>query len=54
MLLLYIVLATLAGYFRTLDFSLGERQLAGLREFASRVATLAGTDPDAPVEMFTG
>ena len=26
--------ATLATYFRTLDFSLGERQVAGLREFA--------------------
>ncbi len=45
---------TLAGYFRTLDFSLGERQLAGLREFARRVAPLADTDPDVPVEMFTG
>jgi chorismate dehydratase len=28
--------ATLATYFRTLDFSLGARQLAGLREFARR------------------
>ena len=46
--------ATLAGYFRTLDFSLGERQLAGLREFARRVAPLAGTDPGVPVEMFAG
>jgi chorismate dehydratase len=27
---------TLATYFRTLDFSLGERQVAGLREFAAR------------------
>ena len=26
----------LAGYFRALDFSLGERQVAGLREFARR------------------
>ena len=33
--------ATLANYFRTLDFSLGERQLAGLREFGRR-ATAAG------------
>jgi chorismate dehydratase len=33
---------TLARYFTTLDFSLGERQLAGLREFARRVAPLAG------------
>lgn len=46
--------ATLAGYFRTLDFSLGERELAGLREFARRVAPLAGTGPDVPVRMFTG
>jgi chorismate dehydratase len=28
--------ATLATYFRTLDFSLGPRQIAGLREFANR------------------
>ena len=27
--------ATLATYFRALDFSLGERQVAGLREFAA-------------------
>jgi chorismate dehydratase len=30
--------ATLANYFRALDFSLGERQVAGLREFARRAA----------------
>ncbi len=30
--------ATLERYFRTLDFSLGERQIAGLREFARRAA----------------
>jgi chorismate dehydratase len=30
--------ATLANYFRTLDFSLGDRQVAGLREFARRAA----------------
>ncbi len=30
--------ATLAEYFRRLDFSLGERQLAGIREFAARAA----------------
>ncbi len=29
---------TLAAYFRALDFSLGERQVAGLREFARRAA----------------
>jgi chorismate dehydratase len=41
---------TLAHYFRTLDFSLGERQLEGLREFARR-ATNAGalTAPAAPL-----
>ena len=38
---------TLAGYFRTLDFSLGERQVAGLVEF-SRRAAVAGVLP-APV-----
>ncbi|CAN5440871.1 menaquinone biosynthesis protein [soil metagenome] len=40
---------TLAHYFRTLDFSLGERQIAGLREFARRaVAVGALTDPVIP------
>ncbi|GGN69910.1 chorismate dehydratase [Actinoplanes lobatus] len=29
---------TLANYFRALDFSLGERQIAGVREFARRAA----------------
>jgi chorismate dehydratase len=29
---------TLATYFRALDFSLGERQLEGVREFARRAA----------------
>jgi len=36
--------ATLATYFRGLDFSLGPRQLAGLREFARRAA-VAGAVP---------
>jgi chorismate dehydratase len=36
--------ATLAEYFRALDFSLGERQVAGLREFAARAAA-AGEVP---------
>jgi chorismate dehydratase len=40
--------ATLAEYFRTLDFSLGRRQLDGLAEFARR-AGLAGA-----VESFRG
>jgi len=35
--------ATLAAYFRVLDFSLGERQIAGLREFADRAAALGAT-----------
>jgi chorismate dehydratase len=37
--------ATLAAYFRVLDFSLGERQVAGLREFAGRAATLDAVPP---------
>jgi chorismate dehydratase len=45
---------TLAGYFRTLDFSLGERQVAGLREFASRAAALGEVPPlpDGGPEFF--
>jgi chorismate dehydratase len=39
--------ATLAAYFRALDFSLGERQVAGLREFARR-ATALGEAPALP------
>lgn len=39
--------ATLASYFRRLDFSLGERQVAGLREFARRAAEL-GAVPELP------
>ncbi|MEU5549109.1 menaquinone biosynthesis protein [Micromonospora sp. NPDC047793] len=35
--------ATLAEYFRALDFSLGERQVAGLREFARRAAEIGET-----------
>jgi len=38
---------TLAAYFRVLDFSLGERQIAGLREFARRAA-LRGAVPTLP------
>jgi len=40
---------TLASYFRVLDFSLGARQLAGLREFAAR-ATALGAAPALPVD----
>ncbi|HLL64760.1 MAG TPA: menaquinone biosynthesis protein [Micromonosporaceae bacterium] len=39
--------ATLASYFRALDFSLGDRQVAGLREFARRAAAL-GAVPALP------
>jgi chorismate dehydratase len=38
---------TLAAYFRTLDFSLAQRQVAGLREFAARAAA-AGEVPPLP------
>lgn len=37
--------ATLASYFRVLDFSLGARQVAGLREFAGRAAGLGAAPP---------
>jgi chorismate dehydratase len=39
--------ATLATYFRALDFSLGERQIRGVREFARRAAA-RGAAPDLP------
>jgi chorismate dehydratase len=41
--------ATLASYFRTLDFSLGDRQVAGLREFARRSAA-RGEVPALPAD----
>jgi chorismate dehydratase len=41
--------ATLANYFRALDFSLGERQVAGLREFARRAAA-RGEVPALPAD----
>ncbi|MDG4763336.1 menaquinone biosynthesis protein [Solwaraspora sp. WMMD406] len=41
--------ATLASYFRALDFSLGGRQVAGLREFAGRAARL-GEAPALPAD----
>jgi chorismate dehydratase len=49
---------TLATYFRALDFSLGDRQVAGLREFAARAAAFApgevpALDADGP-HFFTG
>jgi chorismate dehydratase len=47
---------TLASYFRTLDFSLAARQVAGLREFAGRAAALGevpSLSADGP-EFFAG
>jgi chorismate dehydratase len=44
--------ATLERYFTTLDFSFGPRQLAGVREFARRVAPQIGADPEAAIELF--
>jgi chorismate dehydratase len=48
--------ATLATYFRTLDFSLGDRQVAGLREFARRAAAIgeAPALPEEGPEFFAG
>lgn len=43
--------ATLERYFTTLDFSFGDRQFAGVREFARRVAAQIGVDPDVPIEL---
>ena len=40
---------TLATYFRALDFSLGERQIAGVREFA-RLAAARGEAPALPAD----
>jgi chorismate dehydratase len=39
--------ATLETYFTTLDFRLGERQIAGLTEFARRTAS-RGDWPETP------
>jgi chorismate dehydratase len=39
---------TLASYFRRLDFSLGPRQVDGLREFARRAAVAGAAPPLAP------
>jgi chorismate dehydratase len=40
--------ATLVRYFRLLDFSLGDRQIAGVREFARRAAELGAVPPLPP------
>ncbi len=43
--------ATLATYFRTLDFSLGERQLAGVAEFADRAAAFGALPPGRRLQL---
>ena len=43
--------ATLAGYFAALDFSLGDRQLAGMREFAARAAERGAVPATTPIEF---
>jgi chorismate dehydratase len=47
---------TLATYFRVLDFSLGDRQVAGVREFARRAAERGAVPPLPPggPEFFHG
>ncbi|MGW4501226.1 menaquinone biosynthetic enzyme MqnA/MqnD family protein [Micromonospora sp. NPDC004336] len=47
---------TLASYFRALDFSLGDRQVAGLREFARRAAALGAAPalPETGPDFFAG
>ena len=45
--------ATLASYFRTLDFRLGDRQLAGVREFTRRASLEGAIDGAAELELFT-
>ena len=42
---------TLAGYFERLDFSLSERQLAGMREFATRAAERGAVPAATPIEF---
>jgi chorismate dehydratase len=42
---------TLATYFRTLDFRLGDRQMAGLREFARRAAPRGDWPPDVEMDF---
>lgn len=42
---------TLERYFTTLDFSFGDRQLAGVREFARRVSAQIGVDPETSIEL---
>jgi chorismate dehydratase len=41
----------LERYFTTLDFSFGERQLSGVREFARRVAPQLGTPAEPAIDL---
>jgi chorismate dehydratase len=45
--------ATLAEYFRVLDFSLADRQVAGLREFARRAAGTGAVPSDPAIRFFS-
>lgn len=47
---------TLAHYFRTLDFSLGDRQIEGIRAFAARAAATGAVPTPSPTmpEFFAG
>jgi chorismate dehydratase len=46
--------ATLADYFRALDFSLGPRQLEGVEEFTRRAAMLGSLPGDARLRVLEG
>lgn len=46
--------ATLATYFRILDFSLGRRQVEGLHEFARRAAVAGAVKEGIQAEFFRG
>jgi chorismate dehydratase len=45
---------TLATYFRSLDFSLGPRQLEGVEEFTRRAAVLGAVPADARLRVLEG
>jgi chorismate dehydratase len=46
--------ATLARYFRTLDFELGPRQVAGVQEFTRRASLLGAVPADASLTYLSG
>ena len=41
----------LSNYFSRLNFALGPRELAGLREFARRISPIAGNDPNVDLRV---